>query len=57
MARLYEENIVIILTRAVKGDAKDPAPLVNTELVEALEDVMSKLVEGTAIVEVKTYDE
>lgn len=54
MAKVYEEVIVIKLSKLVKNDS-DPAPgtLVTKETVAALEQVVEELVEGGILVEVE----
>jgi len=52
MAELLEENIVITVSRAVKSNMK-MAPLVNDELIASIDAVMTELLGGVAIVEVK----
>jgi hypothetical protein len=52
MAKLHEENVVITLTRAVKEKGEVPT-LINKDLLETLENVVTELIGDAAIVEVK----
>jgi hypothetical protein len=52
MAKLFEESVVITLSRAVK-EKGEVSTLINKELLETLEGVVVELVGNAAIVEVK----
>lgn len=55
MAKIHEENIVITISRLVKGNST-PKSLITNDLVSNLEAVAQELVGENAVVEVSKAD-
>jgi hypothetical protein len=54
MAKIYEEVVVIKLSKLVKGDIDVTHSLASSEVISALEQVVQELVGDSVVVEVES---
>lgn len=56
MAKIVEDIVIIKLSKLVKDNDSDPAPVINNEQVSAIEQVTQELVGDSVIIEVLRND-